>query len=118
MQQTDIMPTILGLLNYQKPYFAFGKDVFDTSGSYVNFVFNDRNGTSMYYLDDLMIEYRNNKLKGIYEFKKDFSLKNNLIGRKSEFPQLPFMQRQMEAILQQYITRMKDNRLTARSKEK
>ena len=114
MQQTDIMPTILGVLNYQKPYFAFGKDVFDESDNYVNFVFNDRNGTSMYYLDDLMIEYDNNTLIGIYEFKKDFMLKNNLIKKKGQYSQLPFMQRQMEAILQQYITRMKDNNLTAK----
>ena len=112
MQQTDIMPTVLGLLNYQKPYFTFGKDVFDNSDSFVNFVFNDRNGTSMYYLDDLMIEYRNNKLAGVYEFKKDFSLKHNLLKSKDKYRQLPFMQRQLEAILQQYITRMKDNRLT------
>ena len=27
-QQIDIMPTTLGLLNYNKPYFAFGRDVF------------------------------------------------------------------------------------------
>lgn len=27
-QQLDIMPTVLGLLNYQKPYFAFGRDFF------------------------------------------------------------------------------------------
>ena len=114
MQQTDIMPTILGVLNYQKPYFAFGKDVLDESDNYVNFVFNDRNGTSMYYLDDLMIEYDNNTLIGIYEFKKDFMLKNNLIKKKGKYSQLPFMQRQMEAILQQYITRMKDNNLTAK----
>ena len=114
VQQTDITPTVLGLLNYQKPYFSFGKDVLDESPSFVNFVFNDRNGTSMYYLDDLMIEYHGNKLTGIYEFKKDFSLKNNLLSKKQQFQQLPFMQRQIEAILQQYITRMRDNKLTAK----
>ena len=107
------MPTVLGILNYPKPYFSFGKDVLDQSPDFVNFVFNDRNGTSMYYLDNLMIEYHGNELTGIYEFKKDFSLKRNLIGMKGRFPQLPFMQRQLEAILQQYITRMRDNRLTA-----
>ena len=112
MQQTDITPTLLGLLNYQKPYFSFGKDVFDNSENYVNFVFNDRNGNSMFYLDDLMIEYSGNRLIGIYEYKKDFSLKNNLLDKKDQFPQLPFMQQQMEAIIQQYITRMKDNDLT------
>ena len=112
IQQTDITPTLLGLLNYQKPFFSFGKDVFDNSENYVNYVFNDRNGNSMYYLDDLMIEYSGNQLIGIYEYKKDFSLKNNLIEKKEQFSQLPFMQQQMEAILQQYITRMEDNKLT------
>lgn len=113
IQQTDIMPTILGILNYQKPYFSFGKDALDSSPSYVNYVFNDRNGTSMYYLDDLMIEHRNNKLMAIYEYKKDLSLKNNLLIKKNQFEQLPYMQNQMKAILQQYITRMKQNNLTA-----
>lgn len=114
MQQIDITPTLLGILNYQKPYFSFGKDVFDDSPNYVNYVFNDRNGTSMYYLDDLMIEYRNNELIGIYKFREDFSLKNNLLSKKNQLPQLPFMERQMRAILQQYIVRMKGNRLTAK----
>lgn len=114
MQQTDITPSVLGLLNYQKPYFSFGKDVFDQSDNYVNYVFNDRNGTSMYYLDELMIEYRDNKLIGIYEFRNDFSLKRNLIDKKGDFKQLPFMEQQMRAILQQYITRMKEDRLRAK----
>ena len=113
IQQTDIAPSLLSLLNYPKPFFSFGKDVFDDSPSFVNYVFNDRNGNSMYYLDDLMIEYSGNRLIGIFEFKKDFSLKKNLLNKKDQYPQLPFMQRQMEAILQQYITRMKQNRLTA-----
>ena len=114
MQQTDITPSLLSLLNYQKPYFSFGKDVFNTDSTFVNYVFNDRNGLSMYYLDSLMIEYSGNKLIGIYEFRNDFSLKHNLLSQKKRFPQLPFMQRQIEAILQQYVTRMKQNRLTAR----
>ena len=113
MQQTDITPSLLALLNYPKPFFSFGKNVFDDSDSFVNFVFNDRNGTSMYYLDDLMIEYRANQLIGIYEFKRDFQLRHNLIGERARFKQLPFMQRQMEAIIQQYVLRMIHNRLTA-----
>lgn len=114
VQQADITPSILGLLNYQKPYFSFGKDVFSKDSSFVNYVFNDRNGNSMYYLDTLMIEYSGEQLYGIFEFKKDFSLKNNLLDKKDEFPQLPFMQKQIEAIIQQYISRMKDNNLTAK----
>ena len=93
--------------------FSFGKDVFSSDPEFVNFVFNDRNGNSMYYLDDLMIEYSGNELYGIFEYKKDFLLKNNLLSKKDQFPQLPFMQRQIEAIIQQYVTRMQDNRLVS-----
>lgn len=28
-QQLDIMPTVLGLMGYEKPYFAFGRDIFN-----------------------------------------------------------------------------------------
>ncbi|MBR6249355.1 MAG: LTA synthase family protein [Muribaculaceae bacterium] len=113
MQQIDITPSLMALLNYQKPIFSFGKNIFDESPSYVNYVFNDRNATTMYYLDDLMIEYHGYKLYGIFDYKNDFSLKNNLIGQKSRYPQVPLMERQMQAILQQYITRMARNDLTA-----
>lgn len=113
MQQVDITPSILGLLNYQKPYFSFGKDVFEQDSSkYVNYVFNDRNSNSMYYLDTLMIEYRNNELYGIFDYKKDFTLQDNLIARRDEFEQLPFMESQIKAIIQQYVERMKKNSLS------
>ena len=111
IQQADITPTLLGLLNYPKPYFSFGKDVFNPAEP--NYVFNDRNGTSMYYLDSLMIEYNQNRLIGIYNFRNDFSLKHNLLKQSEKFDQVPMMRRQLEAIIQQYVTRMRDNRLTA-----
>ena len=63
----------------------------------------------------ILVELQDGRLLavvGIYEYKNDFSLKNNLIEKKEQFSQLPFMQQQMEAILQQYITRMEDNKLT------
>lgn len=113
VQQTDITPSLLGLLNYRKPYFSFGKDVFSTDPGYVNYVFNDRDGTTMYYLDDLMIQYNGGRMIGVYDYRKDFSLKNNLLSRADSMPQLPFMRRQIEAIIQQYVTRMEKNRLTA-----
>ena len=82
MQQADITPSVLHLLNYRKPYFSFGKDVFSQDSTFVNYVFNDWNGTSMYYLDSLMIEYHGNQLTGIYDFRHDFSLKSNLLERR------------------------------------
>lgn len=113
IQQTDITPSLLGLLNYQKPFFSFGKDVFSQDSTFVNQVFNDWDGTTMYYQDSLMIQYRNHELMGIYDFRRDFSLKNNLLPLKDNYPQLPQMERQIKAIIQQYITRMKANKLTS-----
>ena len=114
MQQIDITPSLLSLINYNKPFFSFGKDIFKSdSAGYVNYVFNDLNGTSQYYLDTLMIQYKADKLFGIFDYRHDRTLQNNLINRKDEFPQVPFMETQMKAIIQQYVERMKDNRLTA-----
>ena len=114
MQQMDITPTLLSMIGYEKPYFSFGKNVFEQDSSkFVNYVFNDLNGQSMYYLDTLMIEYKNEALTGIYEYQKDFQLKNNLIDRRDEFPQLPFMESQIKAIMQTYVEGMKQNKLTA-----
>ena len=114
MQQMDITPSLLSLLNYNKPFFSFGKDIFKSdSAGYVNYVFNDLNGTSQYYLDTLMIQYKADKLFGIFDYRKDITLQHNLIDRKDDFPQLPFMESQMKAIIQQYVERMKENRLTA-----
>lgn len=119
MQQTDITPTLLGLLGYKGSCFSFGKNVLEQdSAKYVNFAFNDLNGTSMYYLDSLMIEYSNNKLSGVYEYLNDPELKTNLIDRKDSFAQLPFMESQIKAIIQQYVERMRDNTLTSKELEK
>jgi phosphoglycerol transferase MdoB-like AlkP superfamily enzyme len=114
MQQMDITPTLLSMIGYDKPYFSFGKNVFEQdSTKFVNYVFNDLNGQSMYYLDTLMIEYKNNELTGIFEYQKDYQLKNNLIDRRADFPQLPFMESQIKAIMQEYVEGMKQNTLTA-----
>ncbi|MCQ2973931.1 MAG: LTA synthase family protein [Bacteroidales bacterium] len=117
IQQMDITPTLLNLINYNKSYFTFGKNILESdSTGYINYVFNDLNGTSQYYLDTLMIQYKADKLFGIFDYQKDITLQNNLISQKEEFPQLEFMENQMKAIIQQYVERMKDNKLTANQK--
>ncbi len=40
VQHIDIMPTILKMLNYQYPYFAFGKSMFEESWA-INFIQNE-----------------------------------------------------------------------------
>ena len=67
----------------------------------------------MYYLDTLMIQYKDDELMGIFEYQKDCELKNNLLERRGEFSQLPFMESQVKAMMQTYVEGMKKNALTA-----
>lgn len=48
-QQIDIMPTLLGLLDYNKPYFAYGRDVFSNNneGFAINY-----NGSAFQWITD------------------------------------------------------------------
>ena len=77
-QQIDIMPTILGLLNYNKPYFAFGRDL--NRDLQNPFVINY--GTEQYQLvlGDTLLVRDNNNLVGVYNYKQDSLLKHNLLN--------------------------------------
>jgi len=57
-QQLDIMPTVLGLTGYNKPYFAFGRDVFNEkerfpmATNYINEVYQCITDSITIYLND------------------------------------------------------------------
>ena len=105
-QQIDVMPTILGYLGYDLPYFAFGFDVNKTAD---RFAVNYTNGIYQLYTDRYVLLFDGQKTTGLYEIHSDMS--NNLEGK------IPDVQNELEmkakAFLQEYTTRMVENRLTA-----
>ena len=107
MQQASIMPTIMGLLGYDKPYLAFGCDVLNTPADQT-WAFNYNNGIYQYIKGDLMMQFDGNKVKAIYRFKTDPMLKHNLVGKE---PQQAIMERELKALIQQYMDRMNNNQL-------
>lgn len=109
MQQASIMPTIMGILGYDKPYLAFGCDVINTPADQT-WAFNYNNGIYQYIKGDLMMQFDGNKTKAIYRFKTDPMLHNNLVGK---VPEQANMERDLKALIQQYMDRMNGNRLTA-----
>ena len=109
MQQASIMPTIMGILGYDKPYLAFGCDIINTPASQT-WAFNYNNGIYQFIKGDLMMQFDGNKTKAIYRFKSDPMLRNNLVGK---VPEQAAMERELKAIIQQYMDRMNGNRLTA-----
>jgi hypothetical protein len=110
MQQIDIMPVVLGHLKYNKPYFAFGNDVLHEKGN--NCVVNYINGTYQLFYGDHVLIADEKGTKGIYNFKTDRLLHDNLAGKDGSVDDT--LKLKMKAFIQQYNNRMLENRISNR----
>ena len=106
-QQTDITPTLLHLLGYDKPYLAFGNDLL---GGYAGqtWAFNYNAGIYQLVKDNLLLQFDGTKTTAVYRFKTDNLLKENLVN---QLPEQQEMELFIKAIIQQYMSRMNENRL-------
>ena len=103
-QQIDILPTILGMLNYTKPYFGFGIDVLNTPKE-ETWAVNYLNGYYQYVRYGYVLQFDGTSTTAIYSLD-DKLMKNNIKG-KVEIQQQ--MERELKAIIQQYMERMKQD---------
>ena len=106
-QQIDILPTVLGMLHYQKPFFAFGIDVLNTPAE-DTWAVNYLNGIYQYVKYGHVLQFDGQQTKAVYALS-DSLMKQNLIGK---IPQQPQMERELKAIIQQYMTRMTQDKLS------
>ena len=106
-QQTDIMPTILGYVGYNRPYVAFGSDLFHTPAA-DTWAVNYLDGVYQYCKGDYVLQFDGQQTIGVYRLT-DHLMQHNLKGQCQEQPQ---MEREVKAIIQQYMQRMIDNKLT------
>ena len=105
-QQTDILPTILNLVGYDKPYMAFGCDLLNTPAE-ETWAINYLDGIYQYCKGDYVLQFDGQQTIGLYALK-DYQMKKNL---KGQVPEQQQMEREVKAIIQQYMARMIDNRL-------
>ncbi len=75
-QHTDIMPSILKQIGYNKPFFSFGKPYTDSLNRSVNYY---SNGQHFLATDSSVFYFTNYKLNAVYNYKTDSLLHNNLI---------------------------------------
>lgn len=108
IQQIDIMPTILSHLHYDKPYVAFGRDIFDLSTRPVAFNFLD--DTYQSFRGDYLLQFDGMRSVGLYDFRNDRMLSNNLLTQLPDTVQS--METELKAFVQQYKNRMVDDNLT------
>ena len=113
-QQTDITPTLLHLLGYNKPYLAFGEDLLGYDGDDVKktWAFNYNAGIYQLVRGDFLLQFDGTKTTAVYRFKTDPLLKENLVGK---LPEQQEMELFLKALIQQYMSRMNENRLTVSS---
>lgn len=105
-QQIDILPTIMGMLNYQKTYFGFGIDLLNTPTE-DTWAVNYLNGVYQYVKQGHVLQFDGQQSKGMYALT-DSLMKHNLLGK---LPQQKQMERELKAIVQQYMERMTQDRL-------
>ena len=112
-QQIDILPTVMGMLHYQKPYFGFGIDVLNTPAE-DTWAVNYLNGIYQYVKQGYVLQFDGTQTKAVYALS-DSLMKQNLIGK---VPQQPQMERELKAIIQQYMTRMTQDKLSVNNENR
>lgn len=106
-QQIDIMPTVLSILNYDESFVAFGNNLLDNPEE--SFAFNTNGSEYHLYMKDHILELNEMKPAGLYNFKKDIFLKDNLLGKEPELQQM--MEDKIKAVVQTYNSRLLDNNM-------
>ncbi|NOU16554.1 MAG: LTA synthase family protein [Bacteroidales bacterium] len=108
VEQIDIMPSILGYLNYDKPYVAFGRNIFESNNE--PFVITYTSSTYQLLMGDYLYLHNGTNEIGLFSFKSDPLLVDNKIG---QFPDIETkMEAKLKAIIQQYNNRMIGDKLT------
>lgn len=107
-QHTDIMPTVLGYLGYDRPYIAFGCDLLHTP-HHDTFAINYHNGIYQFVKGEYLLQFDGTRTTGFYRFKSDRLLQVNLVNRSRRWQP---MERELKAIIQQYMQRMNNDNLT------
>ena len=108
-QQIDILPTVLGMLGYQKPYFGFGIDLLNTP-SEDTWAVNYLSGIYQYVKHGYVLQFDGQKSKALYALS-DSLMQQNLIHQPSAISHQQLMEQELKAIIQQYMERMIQDRL-------
>jgi len=102
MQHIDIMPTLLGMLDYDKPYFAFGEDHFDKALAKDHFVVNFSNSAFNFTTDDYYYLFNEKEVIAKTDYHTDPLGKNNLIAKQTAADIINI--KRFKAFLQEYYT--------------
>ncbi len=106
-QQSDVLPSVLDLIGYNKPFFSFGKSYKDTAARYAEYFTNSRH----YFVNDsLVIDMIDYKFNNIFNYRRD-SLRDHALITLFPFER---EKRYCQAYLEVYNKRLINNACTAK----
>lgn len=116
-QQIDLMPTLLGLTGYDKPYFAYGQDIFEIRADSARvseraFAINYLNESFQWITDSTAMFFDEHEVTHLFDLERDPLERHNLIEQGAE-PDTAQVER-MKALLQTYYERMEKSDFVVR----
>lgn len=116
-QQIDLMPTLLGLTGYDKPYFAYGQDIFEIRADSARvseraFAINYLNESFQWITDSTAMFFDEYEVTHLFDLKRDPLERHNLIEQGAE-PDTAQVER-MKALLQTYYERLEKSDFVVR----
>ena len=107
-QHLDIYPTIVDLINYNKPFRSWGQSLLSGIED-DSFVVNYFGAGNYFYMDnDYILVSDGSKVNGFYD-SKDFDLSNNLMEQSNI--KLSYLEYKFNLFLQDYMTRIIDKKM-------
>ncbi len=107
-QQTDILPSLLALLEYDKAVVAFGENLFDSTANH--FAINYNNNIYQLVKDDYLLHFNGKESLALFDLLQDPFKEHNLLRVQDSIREAN--QIFAKAIIQQYNNRLIHNQLT------
>lgn len=113
-QHIDIMPTVLHYTGCKNTYVAFGLDLLETAHK-ETYAIEYINGIYQIVKSDYILQFDGERSVGFYKFTSDSLLKHNLISEPKYKKTQQELASQLKAIIQSYMERMNENKLSIRN---
>lgn len=104
--QCDILPSVMNLLSYNKPFFAFGQSFLKKQNNNCYYYVN---GNHLMIADSMMLSFNKANLQSVFNFKRDSSVVKDVIGK---YPSLERkLTEEFRAFIQTHNTRLRENNM-------
>lgn len=111
VSHVDIMPSVLAYVGYQKPFITFGENILTEQPAH-KYTVNYNEPVYQCISDSLFMQFDGTDITHLYDYSADRLLQNDLAAGHAQDSLVQDMLTYTKAYIQQYITRMINNRLT------